>query len=150
MIRPRGGSHVWIAAEHPQIFADLARAKLLGAHGVVFGALTTDARVDRELTARFIDAARPLPVTFHRAFDQVHDRDEALETLVELAVRCILTSGGAQNAFEGRAELRALVEHAAGRIGILPGGGVRAHNARAILSATGVSELHGSVPFALP
>jgi len=150
MIRPRGGSHVWTAAEHPQIFADLARAKLLGAQGLVFGALTANASVDRDLTARIVDAARPLPVTFHRAFDQVHDRHAALETLVELGVRRILTSGGALDAFEGRAELRALVDRAAGRIEILPGGGVRAHNALAILSATGVNELHGSVPFAWP
>lgn len=151
MIRPRGGSHVWAKAEHARLFEDVSRAQHLGARGVVFGALTAgDPRVDRELTAALVAAARPLPVTFHRAFDSVRDRFEALETLIEIGVRRILTSGGARDAFEGRAELRALVERAAGRIAILPGGGVRAHNAAAILAATGVGELHSSTPFRLP
>lgn len=149
MVRPRGGSHTWAHHEHAGLRADLARVKTLGAHGVVLGALTADGRIDRALTAELVEAARPLPVTFHRAFDQTRDRFEALETLVELGVRRILTSGGASDAFEGRAELRALVDRAAGRIGILPGGGVRAHNAAAILAATGSFELHSSTPFAI-
>lgn len=151
MIRPRGGSHVWTDAERARILEDVTRAQRLGARGIVFGALAAgEPRVDRELTAALVVAARPLPVTFHRAFDAVRDRFEALETLVDVGVRRILTSGGARDAFEGRAELRALVERAAGRIAILPGGGVRAHNAAAILAATGVDELHSSTPFRLP
>jgi len=149
MVRPRGGSHIFGLHEHAVLRADLARVKALGAHGVVLGALTPDGRIDRALTAELVEAARPLPVTFHRAFDQVRDRFEALETLVELGVRRILTSGGASDAFGGRTELRALADRAAGRIGILPGGGVRAHNAAAILEATGLSELHSSTPFTL-
>lgn len=150
MVRPRGGSHVWTPAEHPRLLADLERVQRLGAHGVVLGALTQDAEVDRELTARLVAAARPLPVTYHRAFDEVRNRFEALETLIELGVQRILTSGGARDAYEGRAELRALVERAAGRIAILPGGGVRLHNSAAILAATGVRELHSSTVFPMP
>lgn len=150
MVRPRGGSHVWTRDEHARLLADLERVKRLGARGVVLGALTADACVDRDLTAALVAAARPLPVTFHRAFDATRDRFEALETLIALGVQRILTSGGARDAYEGRAELRALVERAAGRTTILPGGGVRAQNAAAILSATGATELHSSTPFALP
>ena len=150
MVRPRGGSHVWAQAEHAQLAADLERVKRAGAAGVVLGALTADGEVDRALVARLVAAAAPLPVTFHRAFDGARDRFEALEALVELGVRRILTSGGASDAHAGRFELRRLVERAAGRIAILPGGGVRAHNAAAIVAATGVDELHSSTPFALP
>jgi copper homeostasis protein len=147
MVRPRAGSHVWAGEEHAAVLADVATARELGAQGVVFGALTAARRVDRELTGRVVEAAGPLPVTFHRAFDATADLDEALETLVELGVRRILTSGGARDAHSGRERLRALVALAAGRIAILPGGGVRAHNATEILDATGVGELHTSSPF---
>lgn len=150
MVRPRGGSHVWSLAEHEILLADAERMKHLGAHGLVFGAVTADGRVDRDLTEKIVRGAHPLPVTFHRAFDTVHDRFEALEVLVELGVARILTSGGAPNAYDGRFELRALVERAAGRIEILPGGGVRAHNAAAILAATGVRALHSSTSFGMP
>lgn len=147
MVRPRGGSHAWARTEHAALRADLERMKRGGAHGVVLGALTAEGDVDRELTAELVALARPLPVTFHRAFDRVRDRRAALEVLVELGVRRVLTSGGAADAHAGREELRALVEQARGRIVVLPGGGVRAHNARAIVATAGVRELHSSVPF---
>jgi len=150
MVRPRGGSHVWSVAEHAALLRDAERVKHLGAHGLVFGAVTPTAHVDRDLTEKLVRAAHPLPVTFHRAFDAVTNRIEALESLIELGVARILTSGGAKDAYTGRFEIRALVQHAAGRIEILPGGGVRAHNAAAILAATGVRELHSSTPFPLP
>lgn len=150
MVRPRGGAHTWAEGEHAGLLADLERVKRARIAGVVLGALTAEGDVDRALVAKLVAAARPLPVTFHRAFDATRDRDAALATLVELGVRRILTSGGASDAHAGRFELRRLVERAAGRIAILPGGGVRAHNAAEILAATGVDELHSSTPFALP
>ncbi len=150
MVRPRGGSHVWNDAEHASLFADVERARVHGAQGVVLGALTADRRIDRALTADLVRAAGPLPVVFHRAFDATRDRFEALETLIDLGIARVLTSGGARDAFAGRRELRALVERAAGRIAILPGGGVRVHNAAEILAATGLDELHSSTPFAWP
>jgi copper homeostasis protein len=150
MVRPRGGSHVWKQGEHVALLQDVARVRALGAQGVVAGAITDDGRVDRALVAALVAAASPAPVTFHRAFDATTDPFEALETLVDLGVARILTSGGAADAFAGRFRLRELVERARGRIGILPGGGVRAHNAAEILTATGVSELHSSTVFRLP
>jgi copper homeostasis protein len=106
--------------------------------------------IDRALVAELIELARPLPVTFHRAFDVVRDRGAALEELIELGCARVLTSGGAQDAFAGRESLRALVERARGRIVIVAGGGVRAHNALAIVRASGVRELHSSTPFEPP
>ena len=94
-----------------------------------------------------VDRARPMSVTFHRAFDRVEDKAGALEELIELGIERVLTSGGPPTAWEGRAELARLVEQARGRIVVMPGGGVRAQHAAELLAATGVRELHGSVAF---
>ncbi len=149
MVRPRGGAHVWSRDEHAALLADVARVRGLGARGVVLGAITAEGRVDRALVAALVDAAGSTPVIFHRAFDATTDPFEALEELVELRVARILTSGGTVDAFAGRFRLREFVERARGRIVILPGGGVRAHNAAAIVAATGVRELHSSTVFEL-
>lgn len=150
MIRPRGGDFVYMPRELEGMRADVQRKKALGAHGIVLGLLTRAGDVDVGRLRELVALAHPLPVTFHRAFDHAHNRLEALEHLIECGVTRVLTSGGAADAFKGREELRHLVDRARGRITILPGGGVRSHNASEILRATGVSELHSSVPFAPP
>lgn len=151
MVRPRANaSFVPDAAEFDELRAQLERVKALGAHGAVFGVLTKDAEIDRERTAELVRLARPMSVTFHRAFDRVRDQRVALQVLIELGIERVLTSGGAPSAFEGVGRLRELVLAARGRIVILPGGGVRSHNAAEILAHSGASELHGSVPFRLP
>ena len=138
------------AAEFAELRSDLMRVREQGAHGAVFGLLTAEGSVDRERTRDLVYRARPLAVTFHRAFDRVRDPRAELEVLIELGIERVLTSGGAPSVPEGLEALRALVKHARGRIVILPGGGVREHNAAEILARTGASELHGSQPFALP
>lgn len=117
-----------------------------GLAGVVLGAITDDARVDRPALERLVSAADGLPVVFHRAFDRCADLTRALEELIDLGVRRVLTSGGAPTAWEGRAALRALVERAAGRIEILAGGGIRQHQLADLIAATGVDQVHASVP----
>lgn len=134
-------------AEFAELCTDLMRVRAQGAQGAVFGLLTADGRVDRERTRELVHRARPLSVTFHRAFDQVRDPLAELEVLISLGVERVLTSGGAPTALEGLSVLRQLVRAARGRIGILPGGGVRAHNAQEIARESGALELHGSVPF---
>jgi copper homeostasis protein len=91
---------------------------------------------------RLIDAAGPLPVTFHRAFDRLRDQPGAIETLTELGVARVLTSGGAQTAIEGTTRLAELVRVSAGRIVILAGGGVRASGVCRLVAETGVGEVH--------
>ena len=88
-------------------------------------------------------------MTFHRAFDLVPDPAHALSQLAALGVRRVLTSGGAQTAWEGRETLRELVRLAAGRVTIVPGGGVRVAHARRLVEFTGASEIHSSTPFAI-
>lgn len=138
------------AREFAELATDLLRVKEQGADGAVFGILTPDGRVDRERTQDLVWRARPLAVTFHRAFDRVKDPRRELEVLIEIGVERVLTSGGAPNALAGLATLAELARQSAGRITILPGGGVRPENAREILARTGALELHGSVPFRLP
>ena len=142
IVRPRGGDFLYDADDVAVMLRDIAAARSAGADGVVIGALTTDGRSDTELTRRLLDAARPLAVTFHRAFDVVRDQVEALDALLALGVDRVLTSGGAPTALEGMSRLRRLVEHARDGITILAGGRVDASNASRIVAETGVRELH--------
>ena len=110
--------------------------------GFVIGALRADGRIDVDATRRLLAACGDAPVTFHKAFDQVADRAEALEQLAELGVARVLTSGGAATALDGAEELARLVDQAGDRILILAGGGVRPANAAEVVATTGVREVH--------
>ncbi len=141
MIRPRGGDFCYSESEFSVMQADLEAAREAGADGVVLGILRPDGRVDGHRTRALVEAAHPLPVTFHRAFDLTRDFDEALEAVLEAGCRRILTSGGANTAPEGLDQLARCVERAAGRLELMAGSGVNARNAAALL-ATGVDALH--------
>lgn len=142
MIRPRGADFCYTAAELAVMRRDILLAKQLGADGVVFGLLNTDGTVDVEHTAELIALARPLKVTFHRAFDMTPDAHAALETLIALGVERVLTSGQEQTALEGLDLIAALVSQAAGRSVVMPGGGIHARNAGRIVARSGARELH--------
>ena len=142
-VRPRLGDFVYDDGDVEVMRADIVAAKNAGAPGVVFGALTREATIDHNLMARLIDLARPMVVGFHRAFDQVADQDVALDTLIELGVAIVLTSGGAARAIDGAAQLRRMVDRSAGRIEILAGGGVTSENVAALMAQSGVSHVHG-------
>jgi copper homeostasis protein len=109
---------------------------------VVFGILRPDATIERDQTASLVALARPMSVTFHKAFDQSSEPENALETLIELGVDRVLTSGGRPSALEGMNTLKRLVEQSRGRISILAGGRLSADNLESIIAATGVREVH--------
>ena len=142
MIRARPGDFRYSGDELERMLRDIARLRERDVSGVGLGALDASGRVDRAALERLLAAARPLAVTFHRAFDQVPDQLEALDVLSELGIDRVLTSGQADTAEAGLARLKLLVGRAAGRIAILAGGGIRAHNAVRIVTETGVRELH--------
>ena len=142
MIRPRGGSFVYSTAELEDMRRSIDRARELDIDGFVFGVLNSSNRVDAIRTQSLIDVAGDLPVTFHRAFDRVSDRVDALDMLIDLGVARVLTSGGAPTAPEGIASLRELVDVAGDAIVILAGGGVRFQNVLDLVDETGVSEVH--------
>jgi copper homeostasis protein len=142
MVRPRGGDFHYSAAERAGMVEEIWRVKAAGAQGIVTGALRPDATVDETLTRELMAAAQPLPITFHRAFDECPDVERALETLISLGVTRVLTSGQAPTAPRGAASITKLVRLAAGRIGILAGGGITGDNVAALVRTTGVREVH--------
>ena len=145
MIRPRGGDFVYDRGEVEAMETDIRTAIAAGAHGVVFGALRCDATIDAGIMRRLIDAARPLPVTCHKAIDAARDPVEALEALLALGVDRVLTSGGAATAAGGVVTLARMVARAGDALVVMAGGGVRAHNVAALVDATGVREVHARV-----
>jgi len=142
MIRPRAGDFVYSDAELSDALNEVGAARVRGAHGIVLGVLRRDGRIDVERTRGLVEVAESLPVTFHRAFDAVPDQSAALEDAIAAGASRVLTSGGAPTAHAGAEQLAALVRQANGRIAVLAGGGVRAHNVQAILARTGVREVH--------
>lgn len=135
LVRPRPGGYVYSFDEVDVTCADIAAAVDAGADGVVVGALTAAGAVELAHLRAFVDAAQGRTVTFHRAFDVVADRLVALEDLVEIGVDRVLTSCGRHHAVEALAELRVLADAAAGRIELMPGGGVRPADIPALMAA---------------
>ncbi|WP_181700184.1 copper homeostasis protein CutC [Chthonobacter albigriseus] len=150
MIRPRSGDFQVDAATLDIMKGDIDAAREAGLAGVVFGASLADGRLDAETLATLVAHAEGLDLTLHRAFDLVPDLREALEVAIGVGFARVLTSGGASTAPEAGAVLAKLVEHARGRIVVMPGSGVRAENAGALVRATGAVEVHASCSVAAP
>ncbi|MCU0453604.1 MAG: copper homeostasis protein CutC [Bacteroidetes bacterium] len=144
MIRPRGGDFVYSDDEFKTMERQIDEAKRAGTHGCVFGLLTADAAMDLKRTEELVRRASPLPVTVHRAFDRCADLVGMADRLANLGVKRILTSGGQATAEAGSNVLRELQRKVGGRIGILPGGGVRPSNIRSLLEQIGVEEIHSA------
>ena len=154
LVRPSGGNFVYNESEIQETIAGIEMCKRLivkdssgvehKVNGVVLGALRADGGIDMAAMRRLTAAARPLHVTFHRAFDVCADVECGLEDVIALGCERPLTSGHEPDAFTGRFTLARLVLQAAGRIVILAGCGVRPHNIDAIASASGATEFHSS------
>ena len=142
IIRPRGGDFLFDDDEFAVMEADIDTARAEGADGVVIGLLTADATIDAERTRRLIERARPLAVTFHRAFDMTDDPFAALETLIRLGIDRVLTSGQEETVLEGLPLLTELIRRAGERIVIMPGGGITARNVNRILAVAHPKEIH--------
>ncbi len=142
LIRPREGNFTYTRAELQVMLDDIGFCHDAEAHGVVVGALDAHGHFDLPLLEALAAAAEGLELVCHRAFDFVRDPFAALEALIEMGFRRVLTSGHASSAFEGRELLRKLVERAAGRIEIMPGAGISAGNLHALAEATGAETFH--------
>jgi copper homeostasis protein len=149
IIRPRAGDFFYSAREFEIMKRQIESAQRLGMNGVVLGILNADRTVDGIRTRELVELADPLPVTFHRAFDETRDLFEALEAVMQTGATRLLTSGGKAKAPQALPVLAELVKHSAGRIGIMPGSGIDASNAVHLIEQTGVREIHASLGSAL-
>ena len=144
LIRPRAGDFVFDAMEVEAMIADIDCARACGLAGVVIGASLPDGRLDGAVLSELVAAADGLDMTLHRAFDLVPDFNQALELAISLGFRRVLTSGGAGTAHAGFETLRSLAQRFSAYISIMPGGGVNADNAQALLALDGIAALHAS------
>jgi copper homeostasis protein len=145
MIRPRAGDFAYSEADFAEMQRDVTVAAQTGMDGLVLGIIADGGRVDIERTRRLVELARPLPVTFHRAFDVTADLRKALEDVIRTGAARILTSGGATSAEAGVGCLTNLVETASTRIVVVPGGGITAMNVAHIAKTTGAREFHAGL-----
>lgn len=142
MIRPRGGDFAYRPEEIAAMCADIELARDLGADAVVFGCLTRDGAPDVPALETLLEACEGSPAVFHRAFDVSRDLEESLDLVADLGFARILTSGGGASAMDQLDAIAALAGLAEGRIGILPGGGIRPGDVAEVVRRTGLREVH--------
>ncbi len=145
IIRPRGGDFLFTKDEFEIMLLDVKLCKQLGCHGIVIGLLNMDGTIDLIRTAQLIEAAYPLGVTFHRAFDRCKDPFKAIEQLIEIGCERILTSGQQPSVVDGIELVAELNKVADDRIIIMPGSGVRKENIKMLAEKTGCTEFHSSL-----
>ena len=145
IIRPRGGDFLFTSEEFDIMLQDVKLCKQLGCDGVVIGLLNKDGSIDKTRSAKLVEAAYPLGVTFHRAFDRCRDPFTALEELIEIGCERILTSGQQPAAPDALDLIAQLNKAADERIIIMPGSGVRKENIRQLAEQTGCVEFHSSL-----
>ena len=148
MIRPRGGDFVYNDLEIAIMLEDIDLTAQAGSQGVVFGALTADKKLDKVNLEKLIAASKGMEIVFHMAFDELSDQDqlEAIDWLSQAGVTRILTRAGVSgDSLEKRfAHYHRILEHAAGKIEILPGGGIDMDNRQTFIDQLGVTQLHGT------
>ena len=150
IIRPRGGDFLYSDEEFAIMKSDINVCKVFGCDGVVIGILNADGTVDKKRCRELVELAKPMKVTFHRAFDRTKNLYEALEDIIEIGCERILTSGGKSEAAHALDTLALLVNQAAGRISIMPGSGIRSDNIKLIAEKTGAREFHSSARKFIP
>ena len=148
MIRPRGGDFVYNDLEIAIMLEDIRLTAQAGSQGVVFGALTADKKLDQANLEKLIAASKGMEIVFHMAFDELSDEDqlEAIDWLSQAGITRILTRAGVSgDSLDKRfAHYHRILEHAKGKIEILPGGGIDLDNRQTFIDQLGVTQLHGT------
>lgn len=145
MLRPRESGFCYTETEFQTILADASAFVEAGVDGIVFGFLREDGRVDTARCQAILAVAGGRETVFHRAIDVTPNWKSAMDEIMALGITRILTSGQAPNVLDGADTVRQMREYAAGRIQILPGAGIRPHNAAEVLARTGCNQLHFSL-----
>lgn len=144
MLRPRPGGFCYSVTDWETAHADAEWLLEAGVAGLAFGALDEHSRIDVRRVREIVRMAGEREAVFHRAFDLVSDWPSALDQLIDCGVTRVMTSGQAESALAGAATIHEMMERAAGRIEILPAGGIVPDHAAGLLAATGARQLHGS------
>ncbi len=144
LIRPRKADFLYTELEFEVMLEDIRQAKALGADGIVSGALNAGGTIDEARTRQMVEAAHPLPFTFHRAFDMCRNPLQAIDLLAGLGVKRILPSGQQPTALAGKANIRSFVQYAGRRIGIMACGELLPDNIGELLDIEGLTEFHSA------
>ena len=146
MVRPRGAGFCYSEADFEVMKAD---AKLLmenGADGIAFGCLDKNGNIHVEQTQEIIGIIKKYngETVFHRAFDCVKNPYESMETLINMGVDRVLTSGLKAKAMDGIVLIGKLQAAYGDKIEILAGSGINASNALEMMEKTGIYQVHSS------
>ena len=145
IIRPRGGDFYYTPAEIEVIKEDIKICKSLGVKGVVLGILTADKKIDFKTLAEFMELAKPMEVTFHKAIDELEDPTLVIDELINLGVKRILSSGTKPTALEGRDILNKMIEKSGDRLTIVVAGKVTKEILPEVSNLIPAKEYHGKV-----
>jgi copper homeostasis protein len=145
MVRPRPAGFAYSETDFRVMQRDVDLALAHGADGIVFGILTADGRVDGDRCRRLLRQVGDRPAVFHRAFDVTPDPFQAVEQLIELGFRRVMTSGQEETAYNGAERIAALIHRSAGRIEVLPAGGINRFTVADVVARTGCNQVHASL-----
>ena len=145
MIRARGGNFVYSKDEIEIMKEDIKIFKELGVKGVVLGCLTSDNKIDLELTKELVDLAYPMEVTFHKAIDEILNPLDYIDDLVNIGIKRILTSGGKVTALEGKDLINEMIKKSNGRLKIVVAGKVTKRNLNGLSNLISADEFHGKL-----
>ena len=145
MIRARGGNFVYSKDEIEIMKEDIKIFKELGVKGVVLGCLTSDNKIDLELTKKLVNLAYPMEVTFHKAIDEIQNPLDYIDNLINIGIKRILTSGGKVTALEGKDLINEMIKKSNGRLKIVVAGKVTKGNLNGLSNLISADEFHGKL-----
>jgi len=145
MLRPRPGGFDYTPAEYRTLIREAEWFLENGADAVAFGLLKANGAVDGRRCLELVELAGPGKAVFHRAFDLVPNPLRALEELLDLGFARVMTSGQQPTVPGGIPLIRPLIDFAAGRIDVLPAGGITVANVAEVVEQTGCREVHASL-----
>ena len=145
MIRARGGNFVYSKDEIEIMKEDIKVFKDLGVKGVVLGCLTSDNKIDLELTKTLVNLAYPMEITFHKAIDEISNPLDYIDDLVNIGIKRILTSGGKATALEGKDLINEMIKKSNGRLKIVVAGKVTKENLNELSNLISADEFHGKL-----
>ena len=145
MIRARGGNFIYSKDEIEIMKEDIKIFKELGVKGVVLGCLTSDNKIDLELTKKLVNLAYPMEVTFHKAIDEIQNPLDYIDNLINIGIKRILTSGGKVTALEGKDLINEMIKKSNGRLKIVVAGKVTKENLNGLSNLISANEFHGKL-----